>query len=134
MYTIKKKTKKLIIFFLTQGYCSEQADFQSNCENLSPESELVTIYRESTLGEKCPLGGLYVQVPSHQPTNNNNNNNNNNDEQNAKCKDSKKSSGKSKDSMIMQCSDPSMLKLQFGKCSTLPSRHFLQPTFVSLNS
>ena len=33
----------LLLSFL--GYCTEQSDFYSNCQNLSPESELVTLYR-----------------------------------------------------------------------------------------
>jgi hypothetical protein len=73
----------------------------------------VTIYRESSAGDKCPLGGLYVQVPRSDEASSG-----------SKCKEATKT-GKNKDTMIMQCSDPSMLKLQFGKCSPLPSTFLL---------
>jgi hypothetical protein len=83
------------------SYCTDQADFSLNCQNLSPESELNTIYRDDSLAEKCPLGGLYVLA-----------NNNNN-----KCLDN----NNNQESMIMECSDQSMLKLQFGKCTNMPT-------------
>ena len=35
----------IYFYFHSLGYCTEQSDFYSNCQNLSPESELVTLYR-----------------------------------------------------------------------------------------
>ena len=45
--SMKYSIKKLFPFYFSSnlGYCTEQSDFYSNCINLSPESELVTIYR-----------------------------------------------------------------------------------------
>ncbi|CAF0712059.1 unnamed protein product [Brachionus calyciflorus] len=90
------------------SYCSDQNDFNSNCQNLSPESELITIYRDNSQAEKCPLNGLYVLQNSE-----NNDDRSYRSYSNSRCTD--------KDSMIMECSDQSMLKLQFGKCINMPS-------------
>ena len=122
---------KLKFQLLKLGYCTEQSDFYTNCQNLSPESELITIYRESAVSEKCPLGGLYVLT---QPNQNNQQNSNQNDDRsyrsssyniNNKCQE------KNQESMIMECSDQSMLKLQFGKCTNMPS-NFLFFLFLGL--
>jgi hypothetical protein len=108
------------------SYCSEQNDFYSNCQNLSPESELITIYRDNPISEKCPLSGLYVL--SHPSTNSQNSNDNINDDRvyrssannmNSRCLETHH-----KESMIMECSDHSMLKLQFGRCTQIPSKIF----------
>ena len=95
------------------SYCTEQSDFYSNCQNLSPESELITIYRDDSQAEKCPLGGLYVLS---QPMNSIDSNER--IQRSSQCKDEQ-------DSMIMECSDQSMLKLQFGKCTNMPSKYFI---------
>lgn len=85
------------------SYCTEQSDFYSNCQNLSPESELNTIYRDDSASEKCPLSGLYfLKQPNHDINN--------------KCADSA-----NKESMLMECSDQSMLKFQFGICTNMPT-------------
>lgn len=107
-------------FFL--GYCTEQSDFYTNCQNLSPESELITIYRDNSLSEKCPLSGLYVLSQSNV----NNHAQNSNDDRSYRSSSGYSSNNKCVDStnqgsMIMECSDQSMLKLQFGKCMNMPS-------------
>ena len=97
------------------SYCNEQSDFYSNCQNLSPESELNTIYRDDSVAEKCPLGGLYVLTqPNHD----------NEDERTVRSSN-KCVENPNQESMIMECSDQSMLKLQFGKCTNMPSKFFL---------
>ena len=100
-----------------EGYCTEQSDFHSNCQNLSPESELVTIYRDSAPTEKCPLAGLYMIQSGQQPIAL--------AQQSGLADDElvfKSSKCNAHESSIMQCSDPSMLKLQFGKCSSTPRK------------
>jgi len=109
-------------------YCSDQNDFYANCANLSPESELITVYRESSSGEKCPLNGLYVmnaaaavQVKSGDGLSSSGSSSNSFDRayrSSGKCAEDGE---REKESMIMECSDQSMLKLQFGKCSSLPT-------------
>lgn len=93
------------------SYCTEQSDFYSNCQNLSPESELVTIYRDDSQAEKCPLGGLYVLT---HPMNSIESDDRIS-QRSSQCTDNQ-------ESMIMECSDQSMLKLQFGKCTNMPSK------------
>lgn len=91
------------------SFCSDQKDFELNCQNLSPESELFTIYRDNSLSEKCPISGIYAIQSSRFdrrfqsfPQ---------------KCED--------KNSAILECSDHSMLKLNFGKCINIPSKNTL---------
>jgi hypothetical protein len=104
------------------SYCSEQSDFYSNCQNLSPESELITTYRDNPVSEKCPLSGLYVlQPPSSSSSNTNNLNNDDRSYRSSNSMNSKCLENHYKESMIMECSDHSMLKLQFGKCTNMPS-------------
>ena len=102
------------------SYCSEQSDFYTNCENLSPESELVTIYRDSAVSEKCPLNGMYIVANAEgaQLSDNEDRSYRSKEFVNTKCVDK----NPNKNSMIMECSDQSMLKLQFGKCTNMPSR------------
>lgn len=104
------------------SYCSEQSDFYSNCQNLSPESELITTYRDNPVSEKCPLSGLYVlQPPSSSSSNSQVNLNNDERSYRSSNMNSKCLENHYKESMIMECSDQSMLKLQFGKCTNMPS-------------
>ena len=112
-----------------QGYCTEQSDFYSNCQNLSPESELITIYRDSALAERCPLGGLYVMAPQHiSPAAPVSGSGDDTAYRSSSGESLYSSSGGSRctdkskqESMIMECSDQSMLKLQFSKCTNMPS-------------
>lgn len=89
------------------SYCSEKRDFEFNCQNLTPESELFTIYRDNSLSENCQLNGLYTIHNSHNEKTN---------IQNfpKRCDD--------RDSSIMECSDQSILKLHFGKCVNMPGK------------
>ncbi len=108
------------------SYCTEDPDFYTNCNNLTPESELVTIYRHESVPEKCPLGGLYVMSASGQKSHetdtrsyrNTNVLNPYETSENKECTES----NKNRNSMIMECSDDSMIKLQFGKCTNIPSK------------
>ena len=88
------------------------------------------MYRESSSGEKCPLNGLYVmnaaaavQVKSGDGLSSSGSSSNSFDRayrSSGKCAEDGE---REKESMIMECSDQSMLKLQFGKCSSLPSNY-----------
>jgi hypothetical protein len=112
------------------SYCSEQSDFYTNCQNLSPESELITTYRDNPVSEKCPLSGLYVlQPPSSSSSNTNNDDRSyrSSNNMNSKCLENHY-----KESMIMECSDHSMLKLQFGKCTNMPSMISIFYNFFSI--
>lgn len=112
-----------MIFFLFLAYCSDQSDFYANCQNLSPESELITVYRENTGGEKCPLSGLYVAsklASTKQQIDQQSFSSFDRTYRSSKCNE-EEGNGKNSESMIMECSDQSMLKLQFGKCSSLSS-------------
>ncbi len=91
---------------------------------------MLTIYRHDAVSEKCPLGGLYVLTNGVGSTGNQENvqtddrnyRNAAGTGTNSKCSSS---DGNVKDdSMIMECSDSSMLKLQFGKCTNMPSNKF----------
>jgi len=108
------------------SYCTEDPDFYANCNNLTPESELVTIYRHNSVPEKCPLGGLYVMSKSSQTNTNPDTRSyrNTNAFDTYEKNDNKEctESNKNKNSMIMECSDNSMMKLQFGKCANIPSK------------
>jgi len=99
------------------SYCTDQSDFNANCENLSPESELITIYRDNPISERCPLNGLYVlNKASEDVMRDDDRSYRSSNDHTEKCVDSKQ-----QQSMIMECSDHSMLKLQFGKCTNMPS-------------
>ncbi|RNA21621.1 hypothetical protein BpHYR1_038337 [Brachionus plicatilis] len=98
--------KHLNVLQYRTSYCSEHSDFELNCQNLSPESELFTIYRDNSQAEKCPIDGMYA-IQSSQ------NENRLFQSFPKKCED--------KDSVIMQCSDQSMLKIHFGKCANMPN-------------
>lgn len=82
----------------------------------------MTIYRDNSISEKCPLNGLYVLTQSASNSNNQQQNDDrtyrssNFNNLNNKCVDTT-----NQESMIMECSDQSMLKLQFGKCTNMPS-------------
>lgn len=93
--------KHLNVLQYRTSYCSEKRDFEFNCQNLSPDSELLTIYRDNSLSEKCPLNGLYT-IHNFQ-------------EENTLIENFPKRCD-DRDSFIMECSDQSMLKLHFGKC------------------
>ena len=105
------------------SYCMDQSDFYTNCNNLTPESELITIYRHESAPEKCPLSGLYVmskpikRLPQTEFADDRSYRNTFNSVLSDKCSES----SSYKDSKIMQCSDDSMLKLDFGKCTNIQS-------------
>ncbi len=103
------------------SYCTDQSDFNANCENLSPESELITVYRDNPISERCPLNGLYVlNKPNGDVINDDDRSYRSSNGHAEKCVDSKQ-----QQSMIMECSDHSMLKLQFGKCTNMPSNRLV---------
>ena len=67
------------------------------------------------------MNGLYVLTPSlSAQLNTNSQNDDRSYKSNNNCLDSQY-----KESMIMECSDQSMLKLQFGKCTNMPSKSYL---------
>lgn len=104
------------------SYCTEHSDFYTNCNNLTPESELMTIYRHDPTPEKCPLSGLYAMSDSIKPDSSRESDRSyRNTFSSAFTSNECSGSASNKDSKIMQCSDDSMLKLQFGKCTNIPT-------------
>lgn len=70
-------------------YCGDSNDFDLNCDLLTPESELLTIYRDTKIYETCALNGIYK-------------------EKDDQCNESS--------SYLMQCTQKTSLKLEFNKC------------------
>ena len=106
------------------SFCTESSDFYMNCNNLTPESELMTIYRHDSVPEKCPLGGLYVMSKPPQLEIQTSDSRSYRDTFNPSAGSDCKDTSDKTDSKIMECSDDSMLKLQFGKCTNMPSSYF----------
>jgi len=84
----------------------------------------MTIYRHDSVPEKCPLGGLYVMSKPPQLEIQTSDSRSYRDTFNPSAGSDCKDTPDKTDSKIMECSDDSMLKLQFGKCTNMPSSYF----------